>query len=172
MILQCCGSGSGIRCLFWPPGSGIRDGKKIKIRIWDEHPGSYLRKFRNNFYNTKILWCGFGIRENSDPGSRDKHPRSATPDPLKFNVWFFASCCAARPTKRSLSASRSRFGTASPGACPVPRLLCSGSSSSGWAESPICSAFSNPRPHETGTDLRFQALTSLSMYKQKNKILV
>ncbi len=42
---------SGIRdpVLFWPldPRSGM--GKKIKIRIRYEHPGSYFRELRNNF---------------------------------------------------------------------------------------------------------------------------
>jgi hypothetical protein len=40
---QCCGYGSWIRCLFDP---WIRDPglvKKFKIRIQDEHPGSYFR---------------------------------------------------------------------------------------------------------------------------------
>jgi hypothetical protein len=116
-------------------------------KFFDVDPGSGI-----------FLTLDPGIRENSDPGIRGKHPGSATLDPLKFNVWVWNLicfvCCAARPTKRSLSGSRSRFGTGSPGACLVPRLLCSGR-----AESPICSAFSNPGPHETGTDLRFQALT-------------
>jgi hypothetical protein len=41
------GSGSGIRCLFDP---WIRDPGwlKIKIRIKDDHPGSYFRELRNN----------------------------------------------------------------------------------------------------------------------------
>ncbi len=41
-------SGSGA---FLTPGSEIRDGKKIKIRIriLDEHFGSYFRELRNNF---------------------------------------------------------------------------------------------------------------------------
>ncbi len=45
---QCCGSGSGIWCLFYP---WIRDPgrEKIKIRIRDEHYGSYIRELRNNF---------------------------------------------------------------------------------------------------------------------------
>ncbi len=46
---QCCGPGSGIRCLFDP---WIRDPgwvKKIRIRIRDERPGLYFRKLRNNF---------------------------------------------------------------------------------------------------------------------------
>jgi hypothetical protein len=46
---KCCGSGSGIRCLFDP---WIRDGLKISIRIWvrirDEEPGSYFRELTNN----------------------------------------------------------------------------------------------------------------------------
>jgi hypothetical protein len=48
---QCCGS--GIRwCLF---DSGIRDKKKIKIRIRNELPGSYIRELRNNFLGYKII---------------------------------------------------------------------------------------------------------------------
>ncbi len=35
---------------FLTPGSGIRDGQKIKIRIRDEHPESYFRELRNNFF--------------------------------------------------------------------------------------------------------------------------
>jgi hypothetical protein len=35
--------GSGV---FLTPGSGM--GKKIKIRIRDEHPGSYFWELRNN----------------------------------------------------------------------------------------------------------------------------
>ncbi len=34
---------------FLTPGSGNRDGLKIKIRIRDEHPGSYFRERINNF---------------------------------------------------------------------------------------------------------------------------
>jgi hypothetical protein len=43
---QC--SGSGIRCLFLTPGSGMS--KKIMIRIRDEQPGSYFRQLRNNIW--------------------------------------------------------------------------------------------------------------------------
>ncbi len=39
---NCCGSGSGIRCLDPGPEMG-------KISIRDEHFGSYFRKLRNNF---------------------------------------------------------------------------------------------------------------------------
>jgi hypothetical protein len=45
---QCCGSRSGIRCLFdpwiWDPGW-----VKIRIRIGDEQPVSYFLELRNNF---------------------------------------------------------------------------------------------------------------------------
>ncbi len=53
-LKQCCGSGCGIRCLL-APGSGIRDGQKIKIRIRDEHPGSYFRELSNNFWVKKLF---------------------------------------------------------------------------------------------------------------------
>ncbi len=65
-------SGSGIRCLFDP---WIRDGKKIKIRIRDEHPGSYFQELKTIFWvkNTLILLCesnpGSGIFLTLDPGS-------------------------------------------------------------------------------------------------------
>jgi hypothetical protein len=49
--IQCCGSASGIRCFF---ASRIQDGKKIKIHIRDEHPGSYFRELKNCFWVKKI----------------------------------------------------------------------------------------------------------------------
>jgi hypothetical protein len=70
---------------FLTPGSGIRDGRKIKIRIRDGHPESYFRKLRTNFCLVKILRF-FDV--DADPGSenlfepgsgiRDKQPGSAT----------------------------------------------------------------------------------------------
>ncbi len=58
----CCGSGSGIRCLFDPwirePGSGM--GKKIRIQ-----PRSYFREHRNHFLGLKYLNSLMRIR---DPG--------------------------------------------------------------------------------------------------------
>jgi hypothetical protein len=65
--------------VFWirDPG-GI---KKIKLRIRDEHPGSYFRKIRNNFLGVKILkfldadpdpqcfWPWIRDGKNSYPGS-------------------------------------------------------------------------------------------------------
>ncbi len=81
----CCGS--GIRCLFDP---WILDGKKIKIQIWDELPGSYFRELRNNFFGLKYLNSLIADADPAifltlDPGSgmekvriRDKHSGSAT----------------------------------------------------------------------------------------------
>jgi hypothetical protein len=40
---------------FLAPGFGIQDGYKIKIRIRDEHPGSYFRELRNNFFGLKMV---------------------------------------------------------------------------------------------------------------------
>jgi hypothetical protein len=90
--MQCCGSGSGIRDpVPFDPGSGIRDRK-----IQDEHPRSYFRELRNNFFGLKICKffdeepdSGSGIFFTLDPGSgmekfgsgiRDKHPGSAIRD--------------------------------------------------------------------------------------------
>jgi hypothetical protein len=39
-------------------------GRKIKIRIRDEHPGSYFRELGNNFFGYKILKLF-----DADPGS-------------------------------------------------------------------------------------------------------
>jgi hypothetical protein len=48
-------------------------GKKIKIRIRDEHPGSYFRGLRNNFLCEKYLNSLMRIRIRDpnlfDPGS-------------------------------------------------------------------------------------------------------
>jgi len=79
---QCCGSGSGIGCLFDP---WILDGRKSVSGsgIRDEQPGSYFLELRNHFFafwGVKILkffdedpgWrqFGSGIRDGkkSDPG--------------------------------------------------------------------------------------------------------
>jgi len=58
---------------------------KNQVRIWDEHPGSYFREHRNNFWgsNTSILRCGSGNLFDSGSGMeknriRDKHPGFAT----------------------------------------------------------------------------------------------
>jgi hypothetical protein len=74
---RCCGSASGNRCLFdsgtvrslfqLRPGSGM--GKKTKIRIRDEDPGSYFRELRVNFLGLKYLKSLMWIRNLSDPGS-------------------------------------------------------------------------------------------------------
>ncbi len=51
---MCCGSEA-----FLTPGFGMRE--KIKIRIWNEHPGSYFREIRNYFF--------FKIKTDPEPGS-------------------------------------------------------------------------------------------------------
>ncbi len=67
----------------------LRHSTKIKIRIRNEHPGSYFRELGNNFlgYNTihKFFDANAGFGNLFDPGSgkekiriRDKHPGSAT----------------------------------------------------------------------------------------------
>ncbi len=69
-------------------------GKKIKIQIRDEHPGSYFRELIETIFCVKILkffdadpdpGSGFFLTrvrdgKNSDPGFgiRGKHPGSAT----------------------------------------------------------------------------------------------
>ncbi len=65
--IQCCGSGSGIRCLFDP---------------WFR-PESYFRELKNNFfgYNTWILVCVSGIRDGKIR-IRDK-----IPDPQHCRNW-------------------------------------------------------------------------------------
>jgi hypothetical protein len=63
---QCCGSGSGIGCLFDP---WIRDPgwEKVSIRIRDEQPRSYFLELRNHFFGF------FGVKIlkffDEDPGS-------------------------------------------------------------------------------------------------------
>jgi hypothetical protein len=49
IFYQCCGSGSGIRCLFDP---WIRE---IRIRIRDEQPGSFISESLETFFWIKIL---------------------------------------------------------------------------------------------------------------------
>jgi hypothetical protein len=98
---QCCGFGSGIRCLF---DLGIRDGEKIMIRIRDEQPGSYFRELRNNFWVKILKFFGADPRQKKFGSGmekirmRDKHPRSATlefPDPtflvrlIRIRLLFF-----------------------------------------------------------------------------------
>ncbi len=52
---------------FLTPGSGIRDGKKVSIRIRDEQPGSYFLELRNHFFG----FLGVKILKffDADPGS-------------------------------------------------------------------------------------------------------
>jgi hypothetical protein len=57
-------SGSGA---FLTPVSGIRDGYKIMIRIWDEQPRSYFRDLRETIFGVRILklFC------DADPGMEE-----------------------------------------------------------------------------------------------------
>ncbi len=68
---------------FLTPGSGM--GKKIRIRIWDEQPGSYFRELSYNFLGYKYfnsllrsrIWCFF------DPQIRD------------HNTGTYIQCCGS-----------------------------------------------------------------------------
>ncbi len=62
-FLQCCGSGSGIRCLFDPldPGSGMGRKSASGSGIRDEQPGSYFLELRNHFLVVLGLKCGSGM---------------------------------------------------------------------------------------------------------------
>jgi hypothetical protein len=82
---RCCVSGSGTRCLLIP---GPWIDKRIKIRIRNEHPGSYFRELKKIFA-LKILKfldadpdLGSGIFLTPDRDGKiriwDKHPGSAT----------------------------------------------------------------------------------------------
>jgi hypothetical protein len=52
---------------FLTPGSGIRDGQKVSIRIRDEQSGSYFLELRNHFF----VFFGVKILKflDADPGS-------------------------------------------------------------------------------------------------------
>ncbi len=62
-------AGSGA---FLTPGAGIRDGKKVGIRIRGEQPGSYFRELRIPFFGLKYLNSLMRIRDAKigirDPG--------------------------------------------------------------------------------------------------------
>ncbi len=55
-------SGSGT---FMSPGLGSGMGKKIRIRVRDEQPGSYFRELRNNFLG--LIYLNALMEKNSDP---------------------------------------------------------------------------------------------------------
>jgi hypothetical protein len=67
---QCYGSEIQDLVPFLTPGSGIRDGKIIRIRIRDEQPGSYFRELKKQYFGLKYLNFFMRIRaeKNSDPG--------------------------------------------------------------------------------------------------------
>jgi hypothetical protein len=73
--------GSGIRCLF-DPGSRIRDGEKISIRIRMNIP-DHISESLETIFCVKILKFfdadpGSGNFFDAGSGTRDKHPGSAT----------------------------------------------------------------------------------------------
>jgi hypothetical protein len=78
--MQCCES--GIRCLFDP---WIRDGYKIRIRIRDEHPGSYFQEIKTFFWVKLLKFFdavpGSGMKKNSDPGWKNFGSGINIPDP-------------------------------------------------------------------------------------------
>jgi hypothetical protein len=80
--MQCCGSGSGIRCLFGP---WIRDGWKVRIRIRDEQSGSYLLELGNHFLGLKYVNSFMRIRDGKilipDPGWKKVGSGINIPDP-------------------------------------------------------------------------------------------
>ncbi len=81
--IQCCGSGSGIRCLFGPwildpkSGMGKKSGYGSGIRIRMNNPDHISESLKNNFWVKifKFRW-GSGIRDgkSSYPGSRIQDP--------------------------------------------------------------------------------------------------
>jgi hypothetical protein len=92
---QCCGSGSRIWCLFWPPW--IQDPRCLKNQdpdlVFRMNIPDHISESLHNFWGWKYLnlWCRSGsrIRNLFDPGSRirdwkiqirnrDEHPGSAT----------------------------------------------------------------------------------------------
>ncbi len=78
LVKQCWRSGSGIWDFFDPR---IRDGKKTRFRIRDEHPRScFQRELRTVFRvkNNLILWCGSGIFLTRDPGWKTSVPWSTS----------------------------------------------------------------------------------------------
>ncbi len=64
-------------------------GKKIRIRIRDEQPGSYFHELRNHFWGIKYLNSLMLIRDrkNSDPGRKKFGSGISIPDPQH---WVFA----------------------------------------------------------------------------------
>jgi hypothetical protein len=68
------------------PGSGIGKKSGSGIRIRDEQPGSYFQELKKQFFGLKYLNSlmrirdpgSIRIRDQFEPGTRDKHPGSAT----------------------------------------------------------------------------------------------
>jgi hypothetical protein len=62
------------------PGSGM--GKKIKIPIRDEHPGSYFQELRINFLGLKILTLS-----DVDPDPRSRIFFTLDPGLKNSGIW-------------------------------------------------------------------------------------
>ncbi len=68
---------------FWPLDPGSGRGKKIKIRIRDEHPGSYFRELKTIFWGLEILKLFYADLESFWPWIWDpgwKKFGSSTPE--------------------------------------------------------------------------------------------
>ncbi len=64
------------------PGSGIRDGWKVSLRIRDEQSGSYFLELRNHFLGLKYLNSLIRIR---DPDGDSSNLGSGIPDGKKLD---------------------------------------------------------------------------------------
>ncbi len=116
---HCCGSGSGIRCLFDP---GIRDGWKIKIRIRDKHFGSYFQELWNNFLGLNSL-IRMRIRESFWPWIRDLEWKKELNK--KIRVTFRTGIRRSLPIYpyKSRSSSNAKFRGTNSRVCKTMRKL-------------------------------------------------
>jgi hypothetical protein len=71
---------------FLTPGSGIQEGKKVRIRIRDELPGSNFLEL-NHFFGLKYLNSLIRIRDgqNLDPGWKKVGSGINIPDPQHWH---------------------------------------------------------------------------------------
>ncbi len=78
----CCGSGSRIRCFFYPRIPGREKNSEPWSGIRNEHFWEFSISFMVK--NTLILWCWSGIRDLVNPGFgiRDEKNRIRIPDPI------------------------------------------------------------------------------------------
>jgi hypothetical protein len=85
---------------FWPmdPGTGIRDGQKIKIRIRDSDPDEHriLKFFLMRIRIWNSFWPGSGTGKIR---IRDKHPGSATLVGCNLTCWIVTPRCSSISAK-------------------------------------------------------------------------